>query len=396
MSAIAERKGIMPTAFERAFVTSPIPSLNQEVPQREEQAVVPLGIRQVFENIPLDPSIPDVTPSYIASAVVDEKPARADELGRTEEYTIYDAIKEVKETCSPEYGAFIQVLQKRGNNISYVSYGLPKEISPEMLERMMTGILYPEPHFQDDVRTTKFANGDLQVLARPGMHVDALDRILTVPRAVLASDHPNHESYSMMQYYKRYEHMQKELPAIRKKHTDAVSASVAQAAVADGIHIHQGAYEWENDTAVGWNLQKTQRFDLLKLAADPEHQEQAEAIIGNFRDHKIVTLVVVDKTKTVGDCDASCSKYFEMKAKLAARNGGYYDPAEAQMLAQYEKIQLTSQQEHMAANMYGGKARELVCDLCGHVTCECFKPWAAEAKETKEKEEKNTYSGVTV
>ena len=225
--------------------------------------------------------------------------------------------KEVEqEVMSPDYGAFIQVMQKRGRNISYISYALPRGISDVMLDQMMTAILYPEPHFQGDVLPSRFSDPDLPLLHRPGLDITAIDRMVSVPRMVLDTFHDDPESRSMKKYYDNQPKIQRELPGIKRQFVESLFSPSPEAKVADGIHIYHGAYEYVNGEVIGLNLAGTERFNLLSLPNDQGHQDQMNALVALLGSHENITFVLADKTKTVADCAARCAKFFEQKSCL--------------------------------------------------------------------------------
>lgn len=225
-------------------------------------------------------------------------------------------LQSIKES---DFGAFLQVLQKIGPNISYVTYGLPKDIAPSMLSQMMTGILYPEDHFRGDARPQEFAGGDLQILARPGIHIDAIDRMLVIPKGIIdanvAVGNQEPSSKSMLRYRERYGKMQEELGGIKENFLNTLFAAKAEAKVADGVHIYDGAYKFDSETGnvLGWDLFKTREFDLRELPNDEGHVLQIDNLVELLQKHDNVIIVLTDKSKTVGDCFGSCSQFFEMK-----------------------------------------------------------------------------------
>ncbi len=259
-------------------------------------------------------------------------------------------IKEA-EPMSPDYGAFIQIIQKQGNNISYISYPLPRDISHEMTDKMMTGILNPEDPY---AQPTSFANGDLKVLAQPGLNMDVLDRLISVPRNVLTSDHPDHESQSMVKYYNTLPSLFEEAPTIQNNHFESLFADTPRAKVADGGHIYQGAYEYQDGEVLGWDMGKTRKFNLLELPKDEAHKEQVGEIVRQCRENVDVTMVIVDQGPTVADCAASCARFFELKEAEAAQISHSLPSLEP-----YQRLVV-------GPALFGNVERKIEkCDVCG-------------------------------
>ncbi len=269
-------------------------------------------------------------------------------------------------TCekSAEYGAFIQVLQKSGNNISYITYGLPRDIPRESLGRMAVNILYPEPEMGAEIKTASFSNGDLHVLSRPGFNINAADRLLTVPRSVLASDHSDHESESMLAYFDRYQKMIQEMGGIKKEFIDTLFSSNPQQKVADGKHIYHGAYEWKNGSAYGLNLTGDKEFNIVDLPTTEGHRKQMGEVIKAFSENENVTIVLADGGPTVGDCFASCSRFFEMKAG-EVQDSSSFGKNELQSVDTYQLLQV-------GPSIFGAeKMKQTLCDKCSEHKSKC-------------------------
>jgi len=257
------------------------------------------------------------------------------------------------EPMNPDYGAFIQVLQKRGNSISYVSYPLPRGITDGMVDEMVTGILYPEPHFKGDVQLTRLSDANLPLMHRPGVHIDAVDRLVSVPRTVLEEQHPEQDSHSMKKYDSNYRKIVDQLPGVKDRFVKSLHED-PKAKVADGGQIFHGAYKFTDGNVIGLNLEGTQLFNLVDLPNDEGHQDQMNELVDIFRNNEDVTVVLVDKTKTVADCAASCSRFFEMKEA----NG----EATLENLTSYQKNVITPQ-------LHGGE--KSTCSKCKHALTEC-------------------------
>lgn len=293
-------------------------------------------------------------------------------------------VEQVEKPMSLDYGAFIQVLQKSGNTISYVSYALPREISRAMLANMVTGVLYEDLEDRQEINPIPIADGDLPVLARPGIHLNTIDRLVSVPRMILQTDHPDQESRSMTKYYATQEKIRQELPQIKKHHIDAVFRHKPDMKVADGGHIYHGEYTFtpEGDV-VGLNLEGSKTFSLLQLARDTDTRVQMETVVAIFRNYENVTVVLADKTNNVIDCAEGCSKYFEMKEKQI-KEKGYFDPAQAMLEENQQKLN-PYQRDLVAPGLLGRAAQELLCGACGKATCVCLKPGVEKQKEISKK-----------
>jgi hypothetical protein len=263
------------------------------------------------------------------------------------EVEIFNANCETKEgEKSREYGAFFQVIQKVGNNISYTSRPLPRDITPEMLQRMMVKTLYPENEEEGQSRLKTFSEGKLGILSKPGINLDAVDRAQGVARSVLDLEHPDKESESMQVYYAREPLIAQELPDIKQKMIRNLFSSKPKAEVADGKHIFFGAYKYEDGDIRGLNLEGTQEFSLLDLPTTDEHREQMKMLIKEAGEHENATWILVDSGPTVGDCAEACARFFEMKEQMGRMGGDSFQQVYSALAPRFEaRIYIETEKE---------------------------------------------------
>lgn len=215
-----------------------------------------------------------------------------------------EARGEVKER---EYGAFIQILVKDGDNISYRSLGLPRGTTPEMVQKMMKITLDPE------ATPKTFDDGKLAVLSRTDMdgEIDVADCMVEAAFQVIRDDHPDQNDSSVRKFYEKYPLIKKELRETGSRFGEYLKGS-ARARVADGRHVHHGSYMMEGETATGLDI-NGQPWDITTIARDPGHQDLMGEVVSIFKNNKKVVVFVGDTSGSVGECKEACSDYYEWR-----------------------------------------------------------------------------------
>lgn len=218
-----------------------------------------------------------------------------------------EAQGEIKER---EYGAFIQILVKDGDNISYRSLGLPRGTTPEMVQKMMKRTLDPE------AAPKTFDDGKLVVLAQTDTNreINVADRMVEAAFAVVREDHPDQKDASVQKFYEKYPLIKEELRKNGSRFGEYLDGP-AQARVADGVHIHHGSFMMKDKTVIGPDI-NGELWDLSTIAQDQGHKDQMGEVVSLFVNNKKVTAMVGDTSATVGKCFEACADYYEWKESV--------------------------------------------------------------------------------
>lgn len=221
-----------------------------------------------------------------------------------------EARGEVKER---EYGAFIQIQVKDGDNISYRSLGLPRGTTSEMVQKMM------RITSNSEATPKTFDDGKLAVLSQIDVSgaVDAADRMVEAAFQVVREDHPDQNDTSVRKFYEKYPLIKKELRETGGRFGKYLTGP-AKARIADGRHIHHGSYMMEGETATGLDI-NGQPWDIATIARDQGHKDQMGEVVSIFKNNKKVVVFVGDNSGSVGECKEACADYYEWKE--GAHNG---------------------------------------------------------------------------
>lgn len=284
---------------------------------RQEQVKMAVGAESValpyqFQpNLQPVPHSDEVLPENITPFPSRQTPAHDIVNFRDTSFAAWKATKtereaqgEVKER---EYGAFIQILVKDGDNISYRSLGLPRGTTPEMVQKMMKLTLDPE------ATPKTFDDRKLAILSRTDMdgEIDAADRMIEAAFQVVREDHPDQNDSSVRKFYEKYPLIKRELQETGGRFGEYLKGP-AKARVADGRHIHHGSYMMEGETATGLDI-NGQSWDIATIARDQGHKDQMGEVVSLFKNNKKVVVMVGDNSTSVGECKEACADYYEWK-----------------------------------------------------------------------------------